>query len=650
MKDILPFRQVHLDFHTSELIDNIGGDFNKKEFIDTLKEGHVDSITVFAKCHHGWSYYPSKVNAPHPNLKIDLLGQQLEALKEAGIRAPVYISVGFDEKAVWQHPEWLNRPAPDRSQDLMNGVHFHTLCVNTPYLDEVCRQIEEVMQMYNPDELFFDICDERICYCPTCIKGMQAEGLDPFKEEDAKKYAKKVYAKYCKRIEDTIRKYSKTTAIFHNAGNIPMGREDFYGWDSHLELESLPTGGWGYDHFPMSAAYCRTTGREYMGMTGKFHTTWGEFGGFKHPNALRYETALSVALGAKCSIGDQLHPSGKLNRSTYRLIGAAYKEIEEKEAWCRDVEAVSDVAILSAASTQVEVPRTHLSDIGASRILLEGNYLFDIIDKKADFEKYKLLVLPDCVIADKEISEKLGAFVKNGGKLLVSGESCRDAVPGIKINGAKEFTPSYMRPVDETKFTNGKTEYVMYNDAFEFEADESFKPVAEYVRPYFNRAWNHYTSHQHAPDVPGAGETGVVISENIGYISWKIFNDYARYGELHCRELVINMLEELIGKEKTLTVKGLPIKGVVTLQEQKNENRIINHILFTHTSVRGKGVEFIDDIIPVYGINVEIKLDKAPKSVKFVPAGNEIDYKFENGVLKYRIDKLEMHAMVEIQF
>jgi len=42
-------------------------------------------------------------------------------------------------------------------------------------------------------------------------------------------------------------------------------------------------------------------------MTGKFHTMWGEFGGYKHPNALSYECSLMLAYCAGCSIGDQLH-------------------------------------------------------------------------------------------------------------------------------------------------------------------------------------------------------------------------------------------------------------------------------------------------------------------------------------------------------
>lgn len=66
-------------------------------------------------------------------------------------------------------------------------------------------------------------------------------------------------------------------------------------------------------------------------MTGRFHKTWGEFGGYKHPNALRYEVSLAAAMGAKSSIGDQLHPDGMMDMKTYEMIGKAYAELEQKD-------------------------------------------------------------------------------------------------------------------------------------------------------------------------------------------------------------------------------------------------------------------------------------------------------------------------------
>ena len=64
----MPVRQVHLDFHTSDKIDGIGKDFDKAQFQEALKVGHISSITIFGKCHHGYCYYPTQVGTIHPGL------------------------------------------------------------------------------------------------------------------------------------------------------------------------------------------------------------------------------------------------------------------------------------------------------------------------------------------------------------------------------------------------------------------------------------------------------------------------------------------------------------------------------------------------------------------------------------------------------
>ena len=97
---------VHLDFHTGPDIEGIGEYFNKEEFANTLKESKVDLITVFAKCHHGLSYYPTKVGTMHPHLKFDLLKEQIDACHSVGVKAPVYITMGWSKKDADDHPEW----------------------------------------------------------------------------------------------------------------------------------------------------------------------------------------------------------------------------------------------------------------------------------------------------------------------------------------------------------------------------------------------------------------------------------------------------------------------------------------------------------------------------------------------------------------
>ena len=76
-------RQIHLDFHTSEAIPDIAANFDPRTFAETARKAAVSSITVFARCHHGWLYYPSKrfPELIHPNLKNhNLLLEQVRKL------------------------------------------------------------------------------------------------------------------------------------------------------------------------------------------------------------------------------------------------------------------------------------------------------------------------------------------------------------------------------------------------------------------------------------------------------------------------------------------------------------------------------------------------------------------------------------------
>ena len=81
MSHPLRTRQVHLDFHTSPDIPDALTQWDAEAFADTMARAHVNSVTVFAKCHHGLSYYPTEIGQVHPKLgSRDLLGEQIAAL------------------------------------------------------------------------------------------------------------------------------------------------------------------------------------------------------------------------------------------------------------------------------------------------------------------------------------------------------------------------------------------------------------------------------------------------------------------------------------------------------------------------------------------------------------------------------------------
>jgi len=647
-----PFRQVHLDFHTGPKIPSVGGQFSKEDFQQALITGHVNSITCFSKCHHGYSYHPVKTGEMHPALRFDLLGAQMEACREIGVRIPGYISAGHDQLAAIAHPEWVIHDKSFEEFSFNPGMaHYALLCLNSPYLEYLEAQVIELLERYDVDEVFLDICNIRRCYCDSCRAEMEKRGIDYINDDRAvDAFAEEVYVNYFKRIRKAIDTVKPGLPVFHNGGHIKRGRRDWARLNTHLELESLPTGGWGYDHFPLSAAYARTLDMDFLGMTARFHGTWADFGTYKHPNALRYEAALSIANGSRCSIGDQLHPDGKMDKTAYEVIGEAYSYVEQCEPWCTDTQSVADAALLSLEAFIPDM--SPKSDVGAIRMLLEGHYLFDVIDAEADFSKYKVIILPDAVGIDAALKGKIDRFIADGGKLLATGEAGLDENGafafdfGCKHEGRCEYNPTYLRPLFETP-PFSQTAFCMKSETERITLTDG-KILAEQQNPYFQRGEGGYIcSHFHTPVNPDTVAPGVVLGKDGMYIACKVFQDYASTGHLILRKIFEYALDSLLDA-KTLCV-DLPSTGVTTLM-RKADGTLIHHLLFATPVKRGEMTQIIEDAVPLYNIPVRLRTGKKPKAVRQVPDNKAISFSYENGELQYTLEKLALHAMVEISF
>src|SRR5437773_30866 len=188
----MPFRQVHLDFHTSEKIMVIGSAFDGGGFGTRLQRAAVNSITLFSRCHHGMIYHDTKfAELRHPGLSCNLLKEQIDACHSAGIRAPIYITVGWDEAQTRAHPEWLQRDAQGRpfgAAPLSPG--WHRLCFNSPYIDFVWDQTAEVLSNFPVDGLFFDIITQEPCLCENCLAQMKADRIDAADQEARERFAR----------------------------------------------------------------------------------------------------------------------------------------------------------------------------------------------------------------------------------------------------------------------------------------------------------------------------------------------------------------------------------------------------------------------------------------------------------------------------
>lgn len=659
--DRLPFRQVHLDFHTSEAIPGIGSAWDAGHFQEMLQLGHVDSITVFSKCHHGWSYHPTQVvpGAMHPQLGFDLLGAMIDAAHAIGVRVPAYLSVGLDEKLARTHSHWLRR-LPDGTTTWVGWLEagYHEFCLRSPYLDYVVAQAEEVARTYDADGFFLDIVGVRDCACQHCAAAMLARGQDPRDADARQALGRETYLNYTRRINAAIHAIKPGIRIFHNGGHITRGDREAASQNTHLELESLPTGGWGYDHFPLSARYVHGLGMEFLGMTGKFHTTWGEFGGYKHPNALRYEAALSLANGAKISIGDQMHPFGRLDQATYRLIGTAFAEVEAKESWCHDVRSIADVGVLSLEAMfrtgQGPGPMSEpaLTDAGAVRVLQEGHVLFDMLDAESDFSRYRVIILPDAIPADAALADRLAAYLEQGGKILATGTSLLDAGSGdflldfgLHFRGHTAFSPEYLVP----RFPLADwapAAFVLYSAAVDIAATHG-AILADRQDPFFNRDFRHFSSHQHAPNTTVPVGPAMIGTDRTVYLAVPAFRLYADKGQHVLRELILHGVRTLLPAPALTT--SLPAQGIQTVMRQDGCRRTVVHLLYASPARRGQGIEVIEDLLPVRDITLSLRIDSAPARVYLAPQGCDLPFTVADGILQTTVPEMTCHQMVVVE-
>ena len=649
-------RQIHLDFHTSEFIPGIGSEFDPKEFASTAKKASITSMTVFARGHHGWMYYPSAKfpQLIHPELvNKNLLLDQVKALHAEGIRAPIYITVQIDYQNAKEHPEWLVR---DKNGAHLGGPFFEAgfwkcLCVNTGYYDFLEAHTIEICEMLGDelDGVFFDIVSIHPCYCKECSKEMKAKGVNIRDDAEVRKFAKGTLDEFKIKLTNAVRKINDKCSIFYNAGHIGPSTKETMDTYTHFELESLPSGGWGYLHFPATVRYARTLGFDCMGMTGKFHLSWADFHSLKNQAALEFECFRILGFGCACSIGDQLEPNGKINQATYDLIGSVYNRMEEYEQYARPSKALSDIALLTNEPVLVE---HRLSDelLGACQMFDELALQYDIIDTDMDFSAYKLIVLTDNIIIDEAYAAKIDKYVADGGKVISAmngglyNDSKYPASFGIDYAGKNNLYPDFL--IADGVLAEGLAagaEYVIYMQGITLKSNGA-DTIMNARAPFFKREGEYFCSHSYTPSAKGEAYPSVFRNGNVISFSHPLFAQYRNNAPNWCKRLIKNALDVLL-PDRLIKHNG-PSTLTVTVLDQPEKKRATVHVLSYIPVRKSATIDIIEERTPAYNVDIEVNLPYEIKGAKSVVSCNNASY--ADG--KISIPKVDGYEIIVLEY
>ncbi|MEO1657729.1 MAG: alpha-amylase family protein [Pseudomonadota bacterium] len=653
----MPRRQIHIDFHTSEHIPNVGGSFDAGEFEENLRMSKTEAAVLFAKCHHGWSYYDAEAGHRHPNLSFDLLRSQVDAAVRAAVEPIVYLSVGWDERAARENPGW-RRILPNGEFHMMLGKnldpYWSYLCLNTPYKDEVLTQIAELIDRFpEAGALWLDIIREHECCCNHCRASMDQQGLDWTSEADRAAHAKQVLQRYLNDVRQLVREKRPELSVFQNTSMAPRGDLSFYEGMNPVEIEAVPTGGWGYDHFPLSARYLDGQGLPTMGVTTRFHIVWGELNSHKTPQALHAEAATMLAHGSAVCIGDHLDPSGRVDAGAWGHIAEVFSTHAPLQEALVDTRAVKDVGLLSAVAAARpgslrRADRDCAEDEGALRILSQRHEQFDVLDPTADWSPYSALVLPDTIQVTPALEAKLSAYVDGGGALLLTGRSglkpdgtFADVVGGTFVSQAP-FDVTYVDPPQALKPAHVPGLFSVFGEVFYVQPDDD-QTLGFLTEPYFQRSVRAFSGHINTPPKPEPSRFAAAVQRGkTVYLAHSLFTAYREFGHPSVRGYVGGALDLARGRGP-LVVSNAPSYATVTLREKHDGSSTILQMVAAPRELRGEsllgGIEVIDSLPDLANLTFSVTTKKAVHRVTDLRTGATVPFRTEGDGCAVDIDR-----------
>ncbi len=523
-------RKIHGDFHNSGFIRGIGKDFDVDEYGRALEKAGVNAIVVFGKCRHGYTYYNTRIGTRHPGLDFDLLAKQIEACHKRNIAIWAYVCVGEEELFT----STLEQRVVDPDE---RSIKIKPVIGEAYEKYDLIPMLRELVCEYDLDGLYIDFPEtqEFIDETTKLVKSLRPGMIVAFNHQWSKPREQQA----------------------------EIDINELESWDHKM----------AFYHWQYFARYLRGS-VPLTAMAIRFWKVWGDFGGLTDEANLRFQVATGQANGCLITIGDHLHPFGRLDAGIYDRIGRVLRDARTIEPYVIDSESVPYVAL--HRPKQVKLSSTDED----CRALIDSAIHFTVLDPTQDLSPFKALIVPDAAEIGDDGAARLERFVTAGGRLILMGKLSETLarLAGVRVAATPE--PAYMRIDPKILPTPPAMDIFSYSDMIPVEPLEGTKTLAPLIWQ-LQHGTRYSSRRQSPPDDKVSGLAAITLRSHgkgqVIYVGAPILEVYATWGYTAMREILADLLRIVIPPTERL----LDVHADVPLEVSVNRqgDRLIVHLV-----------------------------------------------------------------------
>ena len=636
------FFGLHFDFHAGADCTKVGKDVTEEMIFEIIKTLNPDYIQCDCKGHAGYSSYQTKAGNPAPGFVKDQLGIWRKVTKKYNIPLVVHYSGVWDNRALELNPGWAltnENGSPDKEKISTFGEYADKLLI---------PQLVELACDYGVDAVWVDgeCWAVKVDFNKKVIADFEKEYKIKLNKNDEGNYDKKSY-EYKKFLDFNRKQFLKY--VGHYAGEVKKTAPDFevasnWAFSSHMpERVCIDVDYLSGDFSPNDSFNSARFEGRVLCEQGKAWDlmAWGftlgdGFHSVKGADALCREAAAVISLGGGFQIYNTQNRDGSVRLWEVRELLPVSQFMREREEFLKGCEPFSDIGILYSdydmknRNDSLFFPGGKAMAEGAVRLFLDAalpcgilmDYMLESENKK--FSEKNIIVVPELRYINEDIKEKLLKFAENGGNLIISGYECckifADVLEGVEIFG--NCSENVLHVSNGERIINQKSVYgeikVGGNSEILRKTNEN-KPIITKTKY----------------------KKGTITA-----IYYDIFELYCGSPDFYARNMISEIIENL-QPERSIVYKGQ--KFVDIIPAKKDGKLLINLINTSGIYTEGR-LKAYDEIQTLTDLEITVKLEKAPKSIKLQPEDKVPQSKYDAAAKKLTVsvEKLQIHSIITI--